>query len=130
MLYTVKASCVELPELPYDDGSYTLYLYADGDSCGLSDRIANLLKYMKESLPENAVEDDLKKLNQYVESVKHDREVQKAAMKFNEILQNERKEAEKLAVQAQELAAQEKERADRAEGRLKELEKKLAELES
>ena len=117
MLYTVKASCVELPELPYDDGSYTLYLYADGDSCGLSDRIANLLKYMKESLPENAVEDDLKKLNQYVESVKHDRGVQKAAMKFSEILQNERKEAEKLAVQAQELAAQEKERADQAEER-------------
>ena len=76
-------------------------------------------------------------LNQYVASVKHDREVQKAAMKFNEILQNERKEAEKLATQAQELAAQEKERADqaqeradRAESRLKELEKELAELRS
>ena len=69
-------------------------------------------------------------LNQYVESVKHDRGVQKAAMKFSEILQNERKEAEKLAVQAQELADQEKERADRAEDRLKELEKELAELKS
>ena len=130
MLYTVKTSCVEVPELPYDDGSYTLYLYANGDSCGLSDKIANLLKYMNESIPENAVEDDLKKLNQYVESVKQDKGVQKAAMKFNEILKKERKEAEELAAQAQELAAQEKERADQAESRLKEVEKELAELKS
>ena len=62
-------------------------------------------------------------LNQYVESVKQDKGVQKAAMKFNEILQKERKEAE-------ELAAQEKERADQAESRLKEVEKELAELKS
>ena len=36
MVYTIKNGCVEVPEMPYDDGAQTIFLYTGGDSGGIT----------------------------------------------------------------------------------------------
>ena len=74
MVYTMKSGCKEVPELPYEDGQYTIFLYTKGkDESGQS--LADLLQYMEDSREENATDEVLRILSRMVETVKRDREV-------------------------------------------------------
>lgn len=75
MLYTIKNSCVEEPDMPYEDGARTLFLYTKGTVGVPSEEVKQLLTYMEESSSENVTNAFLRKLHGMVEHVKHDEEV-------------------------------------------------------
>ena len=81
MIYTVRSMCEESPELPYDDGARTLYLYTRGTKGDLPEALRQLLRYMEQSTEENAVNDSLRQLHHMVETVKRDGEVALTYMK-------------------------------------------------
>jgi predicted transposase/invertase (TIGR01784 family) len=74
MLYTIERHCVEEPDMPYNDGSKTLYLYAYGKKEIPSQELANLLKYMAESTKENVVNQNLKDIQGMMDDIKMDSE--------------------------------------------------------
>ena len=49
MVYTIRSRCVEEPEMPYDDGVSTLFLYTKGTKGNPPDDLRNLLRYMDAS---------------------------------------------------------------------------------
>jgi len=75
MLYTIKNSCVEEPDMPYEDGMRTLFLYTRGTVGVPSEEVKQLLAYMEKSSSENVTNAFLQKLHGIVEHVKHDEEV-------------------------------------------------------
>ena len=47
ILYTVRNTCIEVPELPYDDGSVTFFFYTKGRKGECADEIRGLLHFME-----------------------------------------------------------------------------------
>lgn len=84
MIYTIKNSCMEVPELPYDDGARTIFLYTKGKKGTDSKELHDLLQYMEYSTFENAVNDTLLELHKMVTVVKQDAEVSLEYMKIFE----------------------------------------------
>ncbi len=78
MVYTIRNCCVEEPDLPYEDGAETLFLYTKGDP---PRELRELLQYMEDSTEENARSEELKTLHRMVTEVKRDGEVGFAYMK-------------------------------------------------
>lgn len=76
MVYTIKNSCVEDPDMPYDDGAVTVFLYTKGLQGAVSKRLQQLLMYMEHTTQEYACNDDLKEMHQMVEQVKQSEEVE------------------------------------------------------
>lgn len=76
MVYTVKNRCVEEPEMEYEDGASTLFLYTKGTVGIPSEEVRQLLHYMENTTYGNAVNEDLREIHRMVETVKRD---QKAA---------------------------------------------------
>jgi hypothetical protein len=74
MLYTIERHCVEEPDMPYNDGSKTLYLYAYGKKNIPSQELANLLKYMADSTKENVVNQNLEDIQEMMDDIKMDSE--------------------------------------------------------
>jgi predicted transposase/invertase (TIGR01784 family) len=75
MVYTIRNMCEEDPTVPYDDGVRSLFLYTNGKT-GITEQdeaLQQLLKYMEETNDQNAVNEDLKELQDMVEKVKDDR---------------------------------------------------------
>lgn len=91
MVYTVHNKCEEEPDLEYDDGLKFYYFNSEGSKGGSSE-IRELLLYLKDSKEKNAVNDDLKKIHQYVKRVKLRPEVREEYMRFDEIIKWERAE--------------------------------------
>ena len=81
MVYTIKNSCVEVPELEYEDGAKTIFLYTRGKEGNPPEELKQLLYYMEHSSIENASTESLKKLHRMVTAVKRDGEVGLAYMK-------------------------------------------------
>ena len=81
MVYTIKNSCVEVPELEYEDGAKTIFLYTRGKEGNPPEELKQLLHYMEHSSIENASTESLKKLHRMVTAVKRDGEVGLAYMK-------------------------------------------------
>lgn len=81
MVYTVKSGCVEEPDMSYEDGAKTLFLYTKGTKGNASEELYQLLRYMEESSAENAKSEGLKALHRMVTAVKRDGEVGFAYMK-------------------------------------------------
>lgn len=81
MVYTIKNRCLELPDIPYDDGAETLFLYTRGTKGNPSQSLRELLRYMEHSTPENACNDMLKEIHNMVSKVKYDKEVSIEYMK-------------------------------------------------
>ena len=81
MVYTNKNSCVEGPELEYEDGAKTIFLYTRGKEGNPPEELKQLLHYMEHSSIENASTESLKKLHRMVTAVKRDGEVGLAYMK-------------------------------------------------
>lgn len=85
ILYTIKNTCLEVPELPYEDGAKTLFFYTRGTKGNPSKSLRELLHYMDDTKVENAKNEKLKILHNLVTIVKGNAEVSREYMKWNEI---------------------------------------------
>ena len=81
MIYTIRNQCVENPELPYDDGARTIFLYTKGEKGRDNETLSQLLDYMENTTRENAVTEELEDIQEMVDAVKEDAEVTVAYMK-------------------------------------------------
>lgn len=84
MIYTICNKCLEVPELPYDDGARTLFLYTKGTKGNPSERLRELLHYMEDSKQENVKNDGLRAIHSMVKVVKRNPGVSKEYMKIFE----------------------------------------------
>ena len=75
MVYTIENKCKELPDLPYDDGAKTIFLYTRGIEGNPPKELQDFLAYMEDSCEENAKNDTLKRIHKMVNIVKQDEEV-------------------------------------------------------
>ena len=87
MVYTISNKCEEVPEMPYDDGAKTLFLYTKGTEGNPPEALKQLLHYMEDTCAENAVTPELRELHEMVTQVKCDKEVGLAYMKAYELEQ-------------------------------------------
>lgn len=85
MVYTIGNRCLEEPDMPYDDGMMTLFLNTKGTREIPFPELGQLLHYMEETTPENAVTPGLQAIQQMVDIVKQDKEVSLRYMKSWEI---------------------------------------------
>ena len=99
MVYTIKNCCVEVPELKYEDGAQTIFLYTRGREGNPPEELKQLLHYMEHSSIENAPSENLKKLHRMVTAVKRDGEVGLAYMKSFEREERIRKQGLKEGLQ-------------------------------
>ena len=72
MVYTIKSGCMEEPDMPYEDGARTLFLYTKGTKGNPSRELQELLKYMEYTNAENATNHDLQEIHRMIETVKYD----------------------------------------------------------
>ncbi len=131
MVYTINRSCHEEPDLPYDDGSVTLYLYTRGKRGNPPEELRKLLHYMEETTRENAVNENLQAIQQMVETVKRDKGVSIEFMKSYErdrMIREEGLEAGRKEEKAN--TDFERKRAEEAEERVRRLEAELNVLRS
>lgn len=84
MIYTIKNMCKEIPDMPYDDGASTIFLYTKGTEGNPPEELKQLLHYMENTTVENAVTEDLQNIHQMVNYVKYDEEVSLQYMKIFE----------------------------------------------
>lgn len=84
ILYTVRNSCIEEPDMEYDDGAETLFFYTKGTVGQVSVELKRLLSYMEDSRIENADSEMLREIHSMVEAVRHDEEVSLEYMKAYE----------------------------------------------
>ena len=94
MVYTIKNCCIEVPELEYEDGAQTIFLYTRGREGNPPEELKQLLHYMEHSSIENASTENLKKLHRMVTAVKRDGEVGLAYMKSFEREERIRRQGE------------------------------------
>lgn len=85
MLYSVKNIVEENPEIDYNDGVRKLFLYTRGKKGGTK-ALRNLLTYLENSLEENAVDEELKRLHTNVERLKCSKEVGVKYMQMQEVI--------------------------------------------
>ena len=90
MLYTLKVSCVEYPELEYEDGLRFLYFYTGGTKGG-SESVRNMLKYIQNSKADSVVDEATKELDEYVGNVRRDPEIRGDYMTFGDRIDWEKK---------------------------------------
>lgn len=129
MIYTVRNRCEELPEMPYDDGARTLYLYTKGRKGNPTRELRQLLEYMEHTNEENARNESLLSIQKMVTKVKQDREVSLEFMKIFEreemLIEQGRKEERINTEKALQQAEEEKRRADHWETEYKKLQEQL-----
>ena len=113
MMYTIKNKCVELPEMEYEDGASTLFLYTKGTEGIPSAAVEQLLHYMETTTYENAVNEELRKIHRMVETVKRDPEVGRMRIQIleenYELKQEVTRQADKITAQADKITAQKEE---------------------
>lgn len=125
MVYTVKNMCEELPDMPYDDGTRTLYLYTKGKKGTPSQELRQLLQYMENTTEENAKNNTLLGIHQMVNRVKRDKGVSLEYMKIFEreqMLREEGREEERVNTE------REKQRADQLADEVNKLREELFQL--
>ncbi|MCI6629955.1 MAG: hypothetical protein MSH20_03985, partial [Lachnospiraceae bacterium] len=99
MIYTISSKCEEIPDLPYDDGAKTLFLYTKGIEGNPPEELKKLLHYMEHSSAENADTQDLRELHEMVTEVKCDRKVGLTYMKAYELEQRLLRQGEEIGVE-------------------------------
>ena len=135
MIYTIRSRCVEEPEMEYDDGAATLFLYTRGTQGIVPEKLKNLLRYMDDTTVQNAVTPGLKRIQSVVDKIKLDPEIKEGYMDFAEYIEMEIKDAraeareEGLAEGREEGLAEGREKG-LAEGRKKGLEEAKKEYDS
>lgn len=83
---------MEIPELPYEDGARTIFLYTKGTEGNPPKELRELLYYMEHTSKENARTENLQRLHEMVIAVKRDGKVGLTYMKSFEIEQRIRRE--------------------------------------
>lgn len=127
MIYTISNTCSEEPDMPYEDGQKTLFLYTKGKEGNPSNELRQLLTYMEASTEENAVSCTLQSIHQMVEAVKQDKEV---SLRYMRMMENEDwlryqgREEERVNTE------RERRRAELAEAKNSQLEMQLQQLEA
>lgn len=99
MIYTISSKCEEIPDLPYDDGAKTLFLYTKGTEGNPPEELKKLLRYMEHSSAENADTLELRELHEMVTEVKCDRKVGLTYMKAYEFEQRLLRQGEKMGLE-------------------------------
>lgn len=84
MIYTIKNSCIEEPEMPYDDGATTIFLYTKGKVGVPSGELEAFLRFFEKTKEENVVNEDLQEIENMVNRVKKDRKAGIDYMKYYE----------------------------------------------
>lgn len=84
MVYTIQNGCREEPQMPYDDGAITLFLYTRGTVGNPPEELRQLLSYMEHTTKANAKNENLKEIQSMVETVKRDKGVSVGYMKVYE----------------------------------------------
>ncbi|MCC8105920.1 MAG: Rpn family recombination-promoting nuclease/putative transposase [Clostridiales bacterium] len=113
VVYTIRNMCQEEPQLPYDDGARTLFLYTKGTRGRTRKKLRELLHYMEDSTAANAVNPSLRKLHRMVETVKLDKEVSLDYMKIfehEEMIRKEGREEGREEGRREQMAYTERER--------------------
>lgn len=75
MLYTIKNSCVEEPDMPYEDGARTIFLYVYGKKNIPSKRLKDMLLFLVDSKDCNATDEGLVRMNNMMKSIKLNKKV-------------------------------------------------------
>lgn len=75
MMYTVKRSCVEEPDMLYDDGDVTIFLYPYGTKDIPSKKLQDMLLFLVDSSEANASTKDLERVHGMVNRIKQSREM-------------------------------------------------------
>jgi hypothetical protein len=129
MVYTVRRKCEELPDLDYDDGDVTLYLYVKGKpGDNTPETIVQLLHFLGETNLDNACNPSLRRLLEYTDGLRRDPEVKEAYMHWEVFIQSERDEAREKGREEERVKTRiEAARADAAE---EELARTKAELDA
>ena len=129
MVYTIQNTCLEIPDMPYDDGARTLYLYTKGTKGNPPEALKQLLHYMEHTIAENAKNDVLRDIDKMVRKVKEDGEV---SLEYMKIFEREEMLIKQGISQGQEMERRntemERQRADAAEQELKRLKEELERL--
>ena len=116
MVYTVRNHCIELPEMEYDDGAVTLFLYVKGTKGNPPEDLKILLRYLSDTTAENACTRELSQIQNCIDELKRDPGVGRQFMDWREYIELERREAvEEQKAQNEALKKQvdaEKNRAD------------------
>ena len=136
ILYTVRNTCIEVPEYPYDDGAATFFFYTKGKKGECADEIRELLHFMENTQDANAVSSRIRQILDMVSMVKHDERMKVAYVKSFErdelIRQEGREEMQAEVDRAKAEAAEARAAADAVihekDKRIEALEKQLAEL--
>ena len=117
------------PDVPYDDGAKTIFLYTRGTKGQVSEEVRQFLRFMENSTSENAVNDTLRDFHHIVETVKKDREVSVKYMKQFErdnMMRAEGREEERKNTEREHARAErECARANALEAELKRLKSKM-----
>lgn len=92
MMYTVKSKCMEEPEMEYEDGASTLFLYTRGTKGVPNEALKQLLHYMEETTSANVVNDDLREVHKMVEIVRIDPETTISCVRLTEKLYRSKRE--------------------------------------
>ena len=88
MVYTIENTCREEPNLKYDDGVRTLFLYAYGRKGAENNReLADLLRYMTDSRRENVTNPNIEFIQGMLEQIKRNAEIGVRYMQSWEIRQ-------------------------------------------
>ena len=95
----ISSKCEEIPDLPYDDGAKTLFLYTKGTEGNPPEELKKLLRYMEHSSAENADTLELRELHEMVTEVKCDRKVGLTYMKAYEFEQRLLRQGEKMGLE-------------------------------
>ncbi|MBR9937302.1 Rpn family recombination-promoting nuclease/putative transposase [Oscillospiraceae bacterium Marseille-Q3528] len=135
VLYTIKNRCLEEPTMPYEDDAETWVLYTRGKKGNISESLRQLLSYMENTNQNNAINEDLRDIQQMVDQVKRDGEVSLRYMKwfehdqmmYEEGREQGRKDAQESAERERKIAEQERKNAER-ERQIAEQEKKRAKV--
>ena len=109
MKYTVKNRCIEEPDLNYEDGALTIYLYVSGNPDGLPEELIHLLRYMNSTTAENEA-----------------REHNEWRMEYMTLLERDEMMREEGRAEEHKNTLREMQRADSAEQRAASLEKENA----
>lgn len=91
MIYTFKQTCIEVPQIEYEDGVRFLYFNTKGTRGG-NEAISNMLKYIEHSEQQNAIDEATIEISQYVEDIKNQSKERYGLMTVGDRLYLEREE--------------------------------------
>ena len=92
MLYTVKNKVEENNQIVYNDGVTKIYLYTKGEIGG-SKKLKELLTFLDNPIPANAVDEELLAIQHIIDTVKSNSETRKRYMGIMGVIDYERRDA-------------------------------------